>query len=48
MNVLDVADKKRILGLLGAGWSIRHVARETGHRYETIPRYAVEAGTLPV
>jgi transposase len=46
MNVLDVADKKRILDLLGAGWSIRRVARETGHRHETIRRYGVEAGIL--
>lgn len=46
MNVLDVADKKRILDLLSRGWSIRRVARETGHRHETIRRYGIEAGVL--
>ena len=46
MNVLDVADRERILNLLRRGWSIRHVARETGHRHETIRRYGIEAGVL--
>ena len=46
MNVLDVADQKRILTLLGRGWSIRRVSRETGYRHETIRRYGVEAGIL--
>jgi transposase len=46
MNVLDVADRDRILNLLRKGWSIRAVARDTGHRHETIRRYGVEAGIL--
>jgi len=47
MNVLDVADRTRILDLLRKGWSIRAVARETTHRHETIRRYGIEAGILP-
>lgn len=46
MNVLDVTDQKRILTLLGRGWSIRRVSRETGYRHETIRRYGLEAGIL--
>ena len=46
MNVLDVADRERILNLLSRSWSIRHIARETGHRHETIRRYGIEAGLL--
>jgi hypothetical protein len=46
MNVLDVADQQRILTLLGRGWSIRRVSRETGYRHETIRRYGIEAGIL--
>jgi len=46
MNVLDVVDRDRIVALLGRGWSIRRVARETGHRHETIRRYGIEAGVL--
>jgi transposase len=46
MNVLDVADRDRILSLLSRSWSIRHIARETGHRHETIRRYGIEAGVL--
>ncbi len=46
MNVLDVADRNRILDLLRKGWSIRQVARDTGHRHETIRRYGIEAGIL--
>jgi hypothetical protein len=46
MNVLDVADRNRILDLLRRGWSIRQVARDTGHRHETIRRYGIEAGIL--
>jgi transposase len=46
MNVLDVADRDRILNLLRLGWGIRRVARETGHRHETIRRYGMEAGIL--
>lgn len=46
MNALDVADRDRIVNLLRRGWSIRHVARETGHRHETIRRYGIEAGAL--
>ena len=46
MNVLDEADRNRILDLLSKGWSIRQVARDTGHRHETIRRYGVEAGIL--
>ncbi len=46
MNVLDVADRDRILNLLRRDWSIRRVARETGHRHETIRRYGIEAGIL--
>ncbi len=46
MNALDVADRDHIVNLLRRGWSIRHVARETGHRHETIRRYGIEAGAL--
>ena len=46
MNMLDVVDRDRIVALLGRGWSIRRVARETGHRHETIRRYGIEAGVL--
>lgn len=46
MNVLDVADRDRIVDLLRKGWSIRHIARETGHRHETIRRYGADAGIL--
>lgn len=46
MNVLDVADRERILNLLRRGWGIRRVGRETGHRHETIRRYGIEAGIL--
>jgi len=46
MNVLDVADRERILTLLRRGWSIRRVVRETGHRHETIRRYGIDAGIL--
>ena len=37
MNVLDVADQQRILTLLGRGWSIRRVSRETGYRHNDPP-----------
>ena len=46
MNVLDVADQERILGLLRLGWSIRRISRETGTRHETIHRYGLAAGLL--
>ena len=46
MNVLDVADRNRILDPAGRGWSIRQVSRDTGHRHETIRRYGIEAGIL--
>jgi transposase len=46
MNELSVTEKETILGLLRMGWSVRHVARETGRRHETIRRYGQEAGVL--
>ncbi|MGH7001195.1 MAG: IS21-like element ISCARN65 family transposase, partial [Stellaceae bacterium] len=33
-----MTDQQAILGLLRLGWGIRRVARETGHRYETVRR----------
>jgi hypothetical protein len=47
MNELSVTERETILGLLRLGWSHRRVARETGHRRETIARYGREAGLLP-
>ena len=46
VNVFEVADRNRILDLLRKGWSIRQVARDTGHRHETIRRYGMGAGIL--
>ena len=39
-------EQETILSLLRLGWSRRRVARETGHRRETITRYGVAAGLL--
>ncbi len=46
MNALSVTERETILGLLRLGWSIRHVARETNRRHETVARYGREAGLL--
>jgi len=46
MNELSVQEQETILGLLRLGWSTRRVARETGHRRETIARYGRAAGVL--
>ena len=42
-----MTDQERIVGLLRLGWSRRRIARETGHRRETITRYGIAAGLLP-
>src|SRR5450631_3998861 len=39
-------EQETILSLLRLGWSRRRIARETGHRRETITRYGVAAGLL--
>jgi len=46
MNELSASERETILGLLRLRWSIRRVARETGHRHETIRRLGQEAGLL--
>src|SRR5664280_3166438 len=46
MNELSVQEQETILSLLRLGWSRRRIARETGHRRETITRYGVAAGLL--
>jgi transposase len=46
MNELNASERESILGLLHLRWSIRRVARETGHRHETIRRLGQEAGLL--
>jgi transposase len=47
MNELSLQEQETILSLLRLGWSQRRVARETGHRRETISRYARAAGLVP-
>ena len=47
MNELSLQEQETILSLLRLGWSHRRVARETGHRRETISRYARAAGLVP-
>jgi transposase len=47
MNELSMQEQEAILSLLRLGWSRRRIARETGHRRETITRYARAAGLLP-
>jgi hypothetical protein len=47
MNELSLQEQETILSLLRLGWSHRRVARETGHRRETIGRYARAAGLVP-
>ena len=39
-------EQETILCLLRLGWSRRRIARETGHRRETITRYGIAAGLL--
>jgi hypothetical protein len=46
MNELSMQEQETILSLLRLGWSRRRIARETGHRRETITRYGVAAGLL--
>ncbi len=46
MNELSASERESILGLLRLRWSIRRIARETGHRHETIRRLGQEAGLL--
>src|SRR5450631_4309388 len=46
MNELSMQEQETILSLLRLGWSSRRVARETGHRPETITRYGRAAGIL--
>lgn len=46
MNELSVNEQETVLSLLRLGWSVRRVARETGHRRETIVRYGRAAGLL--
>jgi hypothetical protein len=46
MNELSMQEQETILSLLRLGWSRGRVARETGHRRETIARYGVAAGLL--
>jgi transposase len=46
MNELSMHDQETILSLLRLGWSSRRVARETGHRPETVTRYGRAAGIL--
>jgi transposase len=46
MNELSLQEQETILSLLRLGWSQRRVARETGHRRETIGRYARAAGLV--
>lgn len=46
-NDLSVHEKETILQLLRLGWSVRRIARETGHWRETISRHGREAGILP-
>ena len=41
-----MTDQKTILGLLRLGWSARRVARQTGHRRETVARYGIAAGVI--
>jgi hypothetical protein len=46
MNELSMTDQETILGLLRLGWSARRVARQTGHRRETVVRYSIAAGLI--
>ncbi len=46
MNELSMTDQETILGLLRLGWSARRVARQTGHRRETVARYGIAAGVI--
>ena len=46
MNELSMQEQETVLSLLRLGWSSRRVARETGHRPETITRYGRAAGIL--
>src|SRR5450631_3041345 len=46
MNELSMTDQETILGLLRLGWSARRVARQTGHRRETVARYGIAAGLI--
>jgi transposase len=43
-NILNMTERDRILGMYRQGWSVRCIARETGHWRETIARYVREAG----
>ncbi len=38
-NCLEMADKQRILALLGLGWSYRRIQRETGIDRKTVAHY---------
>ncbi len=55
-NYLKMADKQRIVALLGLGWSYRRIAREAGVHRDTVARYDprrtakpanVSAGSIP-
>lgn len=39
MNELSVTEKEKVCGLLRLGWSVRRIARETGHHRATIDAY---------
>jgi hypothetical protein len=43
-NILNMIERDRILGMYRQGWSVRRIARETGHWRETVARYVREAG----
>jgi len=43
-NELSDTEQKSILGLLRMGWSVRRIARETGHSREAISRYRTKVG----
>jgi transposase len=43
-NELSDTERKSILGLLRMGWSVRRIARETGHSREAISRYRTKVG----
>src|SRR6266567_1776822 len=44
-NELSVNERETIRGLLRLGWSVRHIARETGHSREAISRCKNRAET---
>ena len=47
MNELSVAEQDKIIGLLRLGWSVRQIARETGHHRKSIRKLKSELQAQP-